>query len=172
MHIPFTVYARIIPDREYNKRRTYTRSLEKISEYVAEDIEDYTDSNPSASSIHINGAPAVSVSPQFAQFPSKVTITGWDEQDIDNFQPASKILVDAPFTDAENDNYDGTPGKTVEGYMATQYLHPQGQTLTLQVRGLVQNLKTILESASPYLNDIYRIDYMGITFGETGHSFP
>lgn len=172
IHIPFTAYARIVPDRQHNKRRTYTKSIEKIAEFVAGDIIDYVDANPSAASVTINGVPRVLTTPQFAQFPARVTIVGWDSQNIDNFQPASRVTIDAPFTSAEDDNYEGIPGKTVEGYMATQYLHPQGQILTNQIKGLVQNLKVILETASFYLDDIYRIDYMGVTFGETGHSFP
>ena len=91
---------------------------------------------------------------------------------LDVFQPASKVEVDAPYTSAEDDNYEGTPGKVVKGYMATQYLHPQGQTFDSQLGPLVSDLKASLEAASVYLDDIYRIDYMGVTFGETGHSFP
>ena len=171
MNIPFTVYARIIPDRECNKRRTYTKSIEKIAKYVADDIADFIEANPT--SININGVPSVLATPQFAQNPARLTITGWDLQEgLENFQPASKIKVDAPYTDAECDNYDGTPGKVVEGYAGTQYLHPQGQTVDPQLETLVADLKANLESASTYLNEIYRIDYMGFTFGETGYSFP
>jgi len=171
MNIPFTVYAKIVPDRDCNKRRTYTRSIEKIAEFVAGDIADYIEGNPT--SININAIPSVSATPQFAQYPSRLTITGWDLQDgLNNFQPASQIAVDAPYTDAECDGYDGTPGKVVDGYAATQYLNPQGQTLDPQILVLVADLKANLESASPYLSDIMRIDYMGVTFGETGHSFP
>lgn len=173
IRIPFTVYARIFPDRKYNKRRTYTKSLEKLAKYVADDIKDYIDSNPTDYGIHINEPNYVLSTPQFAQRSARLTITGWHIQDINNFQPASKILVDAPFTDAQSDNYGGTPGKTVEGHMGTQYLHPQGQTMSVSpdVKALMRSLKSSLESASPYLDDIFRIDYMGLTFGETGHSF-
>jgi hypothetical protein len=171
MNIPFIVYARIVPDRNCNKRRTYTRSIEKIAEYVANDIAEYVEGNPT--SININENVSVLATPQFAQFPARLTITGWDLQDgLGNFQPASQVEVDAPYTDAECDGYDGEPGKVVQGYMATQYLHPQGQTLDSQILTLVADLKASLEAASPYLNEIMRIDYMGITFGETGHSFP
>jgi hypothetical protein len=171
MNIPFTVYARILPDRNCNKRRTYTKSMEKMAQYVADDIADHIEANPTDDGISINEVPSVSVSPQFAQFPAKVTVTGWDLVDLENFQPATKVVVDAPFTDAECDNYDGTPGKTVEGYVATQYLHPQGQELNAQLIPLMRALKAWLEEASPYLDEIFRIDYMGVTFGETGHSF-
>lgn len=171
MNIPFTVYARIIPDRDCNKRRTYTRSIEKIAKFVADDIAEYIDGNPT--SVNINGVPSVSATPQFAQYPAKLTITGWDLQDgLNNFQPATTISVDAPYTDASCDGYSGEPGKVVNGYAATQYLHPQGQTLNPQILILVADLKATLEAASPYLNDIMRIDYMGVTFGEGGHSFP
>jgi len=171
MNIPFVVYARIVPDRECNKRRIYTKSLEKIAKFVADDIAEYIEGNPT--SMSINAVPSVSVTPQFAQFPARLTITGWDLQDgLGNFQPASQINVDAPFTDAECDGYDGTPGKVVEGYTGTQYLNPQGQTLDPQILVLVADLKASLESASPYLDEIMRIDYMGIVFGESGHSFP
>ena len=170
MNIPFTVFAKIVPDRECNKRRTYTRSMEKIAKFVADDIAEYIDGNPT--SININGVPSVLVTPQFAQNPARLTITGWDLQDgLNNFQPASQVEVDAPYTDAECDGYDGTPGKVVKGYAGTQYLHPQGQTLNPQILILVADLKANLEAASPYLNEIFRIDYMGITFGETGYSF-
>ena len=77
--IPFTVYARIIPDQLHNQRRTHTRSLEKISGYVAADINQYIEDN--SSSFAINAAAGVSVSPQFGQYSAKVTITGWDAQD-------------------------------------------------------------------------------------------
>lgn len=171
MNIPFTAYARIVPDREHNKRRTYTKSIEKLAKYVADDIAAYIEDNPT--SISINGNPTVSATPQFAQFPARLTITGWDLQDgLNNFQPASQIKVDAPYTSAEDDNYDGTPGKVVYGYAGTQYLHPQGQTLDPRILVLVADLKATLEAASPYLDEIFRIDYMGVTFGETGHSFP
>lgn len=170
MNIPFTIYARIIPDRNDNKRRVYTNSMEKIAKFVADDIADYIESNPT--SININGVPSVSFSPQFGQFPAKLTITGWDIQDHNNFQPASQISVDAPYTSAEDDDFDGTAGKIVDVYMATQELHPQGQTLDPDVETFVADLKSNLESASPYLDEIFRIDYMGIIFGEGGHSFP
>jgi len=171
MNIPFIVYARIIPDRNHNKRRTYTKSIEKIAKYVADDISDFIESNPT--SVNINEVPSVLATPQFAQYPAKLTISGWDLQDdLDNFQPASQIVVDAPYTSADDDNYDGTPGKVVQGYSATQYLHPQGQTLDPQILTLVADLKSNLESASIYLDDIYKIDYMGVIFGEDGYSFP
>ena len=170
MNVPFTVYARIIPDRDHNKRRTYTKSLEKIAQYVADDIADYIEDNPT--SVCINGVPSVSATPQFAQQRARLTITGWDLQDgLNNFQPASRVVVDAPFTNADDDNYEGEPGKTIEGHSGTQYLHPQGQTFNSQLQPLVADLKASLEAASPYLDEIYRIDYMGVTFGETGHSF-
>jgi hypothetical protein len=169
IHIPFTAYARIIPDREHNKRRTYTRSLEKIATFVADDIAAYLEANPGA--FWVNDPKYVFSTPQFAQKPARLTITGWDEQDMINFQPASQVLVDAPYTSAEDDAYDGVPGKTVEGYMGTQYLHPQGQTFNSQLQPLVSALKSALEDSSVYLTEIMRIDYMGVTFGETGHSF-
>lgn len=170
MNIPFTVYARVVPDRNCNKRRTYTKSIEKIAKFVADDIADYIEGNPT--SVTINENISVLATPQFAQYPAKLTITGWDLQDgLANFQPASQVLVDAPYTDAECDGYDGEPGKTVQGYMGTQYLHPQGQTLDPQILALVADLKSNLEAASMYLDEIMRIDYMGITFGETGHNF-
>lgn len=171
MNIPFIAYARIIPDRTHNKRRTYTKSIEKIAKYVADDIADYIDANPT--SVSINGVPSVLATPQFGQYPAKLTISGWDLQDgLENFQPASQITVDAPYTNADDDNYDGTPGQVVQGYSATRYLHPQGQTLDPQMLLLVADLKLSLESASLYLDDIYKIDYLGIVFGEGGHTFP
>ena len=169
--IPFTVYAKVVPDRTHNKRRTYTKSLEKITQYVADDIAEYIAANPDT--IHINGVPKVSGTVQFAQFPSRVTITGWDIQNIEPFQVGSKVKVDAPQTSAEDDDYSvgDTPGKVVSGYTGTQYLHPQGQTFDPQLLPLVQALKAALEAASPWLSDIYRIDYMGASFGKTGKSF-
>ena len=169
IRIPFTAYAKIVPDRQYNKRRTYTKSLEKIATFVANDIATYLEANPD--SFWINEPQYVFSVPQFAKRPARLTITGWDEQDIINFQPASEILVDAPYTNAEDDGYDGTPGKSVKGYAGTQYLHPQGQTFNSQLQPLVSNLKLALEASSSYLKEIIRIDYMGVTFGETGHSF-
>lgn len=165
--IPFTVYAKIAPDRKYNQRRTYTNSMEKIARIVAMDIEKYITDNPDE--ININCQQSVSVRPQFAQYPAQLTITGWDIVDSP-IMPYSKIRVDAPYT-SPDENYDGDPGKYVEGYQGTQYLHPQGQTLDPSFVTLMSNLKTKLESASVYLSDITRIDYAGVTFGQGGHSF-
>jgi len=167
--VPFTAFAKIIPDREYNKRRTYTKSLEKIAAYVASDINDYIIANPNT--LWINENVKVLSTVQFAQFPSRLTIVGWHIRNVVNFQPASKIAVDAPYTTAGDDNYAGTPGKTVEGYAGTQYLNPQGQTLDASTVTGMRALKTALEAASAYLDQIYRIDYQGISFGQTGFSF-
>ena len=168
--VPFTAYARIVPDREYNKRRTYTKALEKIAAYVATDIQTYIDANPDT--IWINENAKVLSTVQFAQFPSRLTVVGWHiRSSVVNFQPASKITVDAPYTTAGDDNYSGIPGKTVSGYAATQYLHPQGQTLDASTVTGMKALKSALEAASPYLDEIYRIDYQGITFGKGGFSF-
>jgi hypothetical protein len=170
LKIPFTVYARIIPERTHNKRRTYTKSIEKIAKYVADDINAYADANPDT--ININQQLRVSSTPQFAQKSARLTITGWDihvtgsGDDLANLPPASQINYDAPFTSAEDDNYDGTPGKVVSGYRGTQYLSAQGQTIDPQVIIWMQNLKSLLESLNPYLDDIYRIEYNGIAFGE------
>lgn len=169
LKIPFTIYAKIVPDREHNKRRTYTKSMEKIAKYVANDINNYIKSNPDR--MNINVQRSVSVTPQFAQRPARVTITGWDLREVDNFQPASMVSYDASYTIDGDDNYDGTPGKVVKGYRATERLSAQGQTIDSNVITWMRELKSTLESISPYLNAIYRIDYMGIVFGETGYSF-
>lgn len=169
--IPFTVYAKIVPERTNNKRRTYTKSMEKIANYIAIELGQYLKSNPGR--FNINENQSVSVSPQFGQYNAKVTITGWDYPTSapDNFQPASEVSVDAPQTDTQDDNYNGTPGKVVSGYEGTQYLDPQGQTLDPNLRSTMLDLKSVLESASVYLDEIYRIDYMGVTFGKGGYSF-
>lgn len=169
LKIPFTVYAKIVPDRLHNARRTYTKSLEKISKYVAEDINNYAIANPNV--LTINENIRVSSTVQFAQYPSRVTITGWHFLNETNFQPASKVSVDAPFTSAEDDNYDGIPGKVVEGYAGTQYLGPQDQTLDPRTVAGMRALKAALEAASPYLNDIFKIEYQGIAFGQSGTGF-
>jgi hypothetical protein len=169
--IPFTAYVKVIPDRTYNHRRTFTRSLEKLAEFVARDITLYLESNPSR--FHINETKYVLSTPQFAQYPSRLTITGWDNPTTAPSQPATQVTVDAPYTTAGDDNYDGEPGRTVSGYMGTQYLHPQGQTWDSDLLTAVAAFKADLESASPIISgNVLRIDYMGATFGETGHTFP
>lgn len=157
--IPYTVYAEIFPVGV--KRVEQIRSLESISKKITTDLNDndfvITESN-------------VSATPQFAQYPARVTIIGFDNVNIDNFQPADPITVDAPYTSPDDNFISGNGGKTVSGYMGTSFLHP-GQGLDPKVRVRMLNLKSALEAASSLLDHIYRIDYMGIVFGKGGYSF-
>lgn len=167
--VPFTVYANVVPERGYGDRRTYTHAIEKIADYIKNDIEDYLDANPTHKFTISDNRPLVV--PQFAQFSSRVTIEGFDTIDEPTFQPATKVAVDAPSTDPVADNYEGEPGKVIEGYMGTKWLHPHSQQLDPRVSSYMQILKQRLEAASSYLDDIVRIDYMNISFGQGGHSF-
>lgn len=168
--IPFTVYAEIVPDRVQAKRRVFTHSLEKIADQVKADILDYIEANPTNADITLAESQLAST-PQIGQNPSRLTIVGFHNVDLVNFQSASQITVDAPSTSAKFDDYDGNPGKTVTGYAATQYLH-RNQTVNPDVRVNMLDLKSILEAASPdHLGSIFRIDYMGIVFGKGGFSF-
>ena len=168
--IPFVVYAEIVPDRVQAKRRVFTRSLEKIAERVKDDILDYIDANPTNSDIVLVES-EISATPQIGQNPSRLTIVGFHNVDLDSFQPAGQITVDAPTTSAQFDDYDGTPGRTVNGYIGTQYVH-HDQTINPDVRVNMLDLKSVLEAASPiYLNKIFKIDYMGVVFGKGGLSF-
>jgi hypothetical protein len=106
----------------------------------------------------------IATTPQFANKPARVTIVGFDNINEDRFQVGSPVTKDAPSV-SPDDDYFNPP---VSGYVGTQTLDPQGQTVDARVRTHMLALKSALESASPLLNEIYRIDYMGFRFG-VGH---
>lgn len=165
--VHYAAYVRINAYDIYGDRFVGVRSIERIAERVTNDLRDadltITESN-------------VAHTPQFGQYHSRLTIIGIDNVDSSNFQPASPVCVDAPYT-STNDNYRGIPGKVVAGYRATQERSPKGQIISEQTRTNMLNLKSTLEAASPdYLNpggrsNIYQLYYMGIIFGDGGYSF-
>lgn len=165
--VHYAAYARIDPYRIYGDRFVGVSSMRRISSRVTQDLQDaglvITESN-------------IATVPQFGRKSANLTIIGIDNVDSPNFQPASAVKVDAPFT-STSDNYRGIPGKVVSGYHGTQEKNPKGQDIDSRTRSFMRDLKNELESASPdYLKPdgnsaIYKIYYMGIFFGENGYSF-
>jgi len=164
--VPYVVYARIDPDRARGRRLEYVRDMEKIVTQIKMDLDD--------AGGFVLAESQIASTPQFGNFPARVTIVGFDNIPEDNFQPATKITKDAPGTDPASADVLYVPPqnrKVKSGYEGTMTLHPQGQQLDPKTRAYMLALKTNLESASPWLGDIRRIDYMGIIFGERGYSF-
>jgi len=169
--MPFVAYARIVPDWGFGKRQEYVDSMNKIAKRVTDDIRTFVESNPTNDPIIITESNAAAT-PQFGQFCSRLTIVGFHNIEEDNFQPATKVRVDAPQTDASWPTSDGdVPGKHVSDYTGTMKLHPDGQQVDPLTRTNMLALKADLEAASPYLTEIYRIDYMGVIFGTGYYSF-
>lgn len=162
--VPYTVYARVVPDRAYGKREEYINDLEKISRYIKDDLDD-------AGGFVLTESP-IAITPQFGNYTARVTIVGFDNINEVNFQPATVVTREAPgVTPSDNYHSPDVANKVVSGYMGTQILDPQGQSLDPRVRTYMLNLKSSLESSSSWLNGIFRLDYMDVIFGQGGYSF-
>ena len=163
--VPYVVYARILPERARGRRLEYVRDMEKIAVQTKMDLDDVGG--------FVLAESQIASTPQFGNFPARLTIVGFDNIPEENFQPATKRTVDAPGTEPASTGVLYTPPqnrRSKDGYEGTQILHPQGQQLDPRTRAYMLALKTDLESASPWLAEIYRIDYMGVIFGQGGYS--
>lgn len=67
--IPFKVYVEVFPTLANGRRFEYVRDLQKIAQFVEEDLQDSD----------FNIALPVAYTPQFAQSPPRITIDGYDE---------------------------------------------------------------------------------------------
>jgi len=161
--VPYTVYARVVPHRGIGKRDEYINDLNKIATFVKTNLDD--------AGTFVLAESQIAVTPQIGQYPARLTIVGFDNIDEDPFQPATTTLVDAPSVDPDNNYQTIVANQVVAGYSATQIMAAQGQSLDPRVRSYMLALKSALEAASTWLDGIYRLDYMGVIFGQRGYSF-
>lgn len=151
--VPFTVFARIVPDPGLGKRFEFVRSQEEIGNR----IEDALETISPAPSTSFEFAKPTKTTPAFANTPARVTING-------NIQVASGSIPKAP---------SGTHAVVSSSKILTGpgSGHAANIVPSTELDTILISLKTTLE-ASTSLLDIFRIDLAGIIYGKGGRSFP
>ena len=155
-HVPFKVFARIVPAND-GRRFTKVRDSEKIASFIESDLQE----------AGFNIAIPVAYTPQMGQNPARVTIVGM----LAVYRSEHPILP--PTTDSTVIH-----SGTVPGEKTAKVTGPMGGSLSWgqepidEINDGVKWLKENLEAASSHLNDIYRIEYSGVRFGEEFKSFP
>jgi hypothetical protein len=150
-HVPFKVYAKVVPTHKDGKRIVYMRDLEKIANRVENDVEDtglFTLAQPVASTVQIGRSPA------------RVTIYGFlqlDRTDSPNESATTFPHLIHSGTDP------GQPTSVVAG--PTGGSTSWGQDVIAKIDHEVAWLKQALEAASPYLQHIFFIEYNGVKYG-------
>jgi hypothetical protein len=149
--VPFTAFAKVVPSHKQGKRGVYVRDLQKIASFIETDLaatELFTLANP------------VAFTPQIGQNPARVTIYGFI--DIDR-----RISPNAPPTSFPHVIHSGTdPGEGTAVYAGpTGGSTSWGQDVKTRIDEEVFWLKSNLEAASEWLNDIFYIEYNGVKYG-------
>lgn len=153
----FTAFVRVVPYRGDN-RFDYVRDFEKIANRVEEDLKNIVNGSFGARVV-VQGP--VLFTHQFAQKPSRLTITG--------FMESSETIRSLVYNrTVESDNQVKTGSASTGGNLR------DGEAPTAAIDADCRLLRDILESASPqYIaGNIFRIEIDGVLYGEGGRSFP
>ena len=151
----FAVFARVVPNLANGKRFEYVRDLEKIANRVEDAVSEITDTEGTL--VMVPGP--VMFTHQFAQYPTKLTFTGF-------FRSSKPVLSPVTTRSIDYDNGvvvgPGGTGGNLRGDCAP----------TVDNDDDVRTLKAVLEGISPDLNDIIRIELNNVLYGKNGRSFP
>jgi len=157
--VPFKVYVEIFPTLANGRRVKYVRDLQKIAQFVEEDLQDSD----------FNIALPVAYTPQFAQSPPRITIDGYDDfsgQSVSNDPPVDQSTQPTII-------HSGTiPGERTEAQIKPPSGGDlsRGQDPTVTTDSRVSDLKTSIESVlTAALGTgafrIFFIEYNGVKYG-------
>ncbi len=160
-HVPFTVYASIVPTYSDKRQEVVTQLAYKWAQKVQEDLA------PLADDVGITIAKPVAFTPQFGQYPPRVTINGtYTLADGTHFLDYAEE-IGKPNTSDVNIESSGEIKTGNRGGSLSR-----GQTPTTTVNEAVAMLKSLIESYCTMSIQIFKIHFAGITYGEGGVSFP
>lgn len=149
--IPFTVFARVVPNLGLGRRFEMVRDLEKQADLVEDDL-DTLDSD--SAEISFDFATPVAFTPQFADKTARLTIHG---------NVTGLTLLDKrPIDDVTVDFNGGA--RTGQGSATAPRRVP-----TTELDAAVTELKILLEAI---VDDIFRIEIAGFIYGQGGLHFP
>jgi hypothetical protein len=150
-HIPFKVYAKVVPSHRDGKRGVYMRNLERISYLVEDDLE--------GTGLFTLATP-VAFTPQVGRSPARLTIYGFIDVD-------RTISPNNSPTTLKSEIHSGTdPGQATSvrtGPSGGAVSH--GQDVKARIDSEVYWLKTTLETSSDWLDGIFFIEYNGMKYG-------
>jgi hypothetical protein len=162
----FTVFVRVEPSLANGKRFEYVRNLEKIANRVEDDIRALIavggagGSFGGSNGLQIGMPGPVLATPQFAQKPARLTITG--------FMLSGKRVL-SPLTERSIDS----DGQVMTGPSTTGGTINPDVAPTADQDDDVRILKAALEAASADISgNIFRIELNGVLYGDGGRSFP
>jgi hypothetical protein len=169
-YVPFTANVRIAPIGV--KRFEKIRSMQKISARVQAELIKDTDLNlampgggqhlPNTSTEGFGGyVDGVSAKPAFGDFPSQLTIVGFLESALSVPQPH-------PLTPVIH------TGQYLTGYTGAQGWNTNPEPIVSQhVQTIKQKLETAITNADIDGSwSVYRIEVLGVIFGDRGYHFP
>lgn len=173
--IPFTVRAKIVPERGLGKRMEIQRSRERIAALIYTNLlSSFTSGNiatPGGNatwsygndvSSFANTVNIVAVKPQFGNQPDMVTITGFynptgSPDTVPPYPTVTRILANTRMTGGAS----GAPGWS-DSYKPTA-------ANSAQVKALKLALETAIVDA---VVTIITIEYNGVKYGQNGYHFP
>lgn len=182
--VPFTAYFKIVPDRGSGKRFEIQRSRERIAHLVWRDLNDVmenalVENGGTAPHVANFAAPggsitwmlatadadslstsmsAVSVKPQFGEFPDTLTVVGFYESDFTlPYKEMSLISAGRVWKGPASGAHGWTPSTS-----------PSSDVSTAAVA-----LKAALEAAIISVPvEMIKLEIDGVKFGQGGHHFP
>ena len=149
-HIPFTAYIRVVP-KDSNRRSEVIRDLQKIASRIEDDLNDANDNSI------FDFAKPIAETPQFGNYPARITIHGHMavRSNVPKQPLEDQVIVsDNQFTSGHSS------------------LGSSRRIPVTELNFIVSQLKNFLLNSSTYINEIIRINVMGVTYGIGGFHFP
>lgn len=165
---PFTIHMKILPYKS-GKRLEMWRDMQKISEDVYGAMSTLS---PSTINIALPGGGqhrsyggfsssvgGMAVKPQFGETPAQLQLTGFYNSSAQNVQPHTTYqIIQAGSV------YEGSKSHTYEDVPVT--------TVNDEVKDLKTQIETALSTNVAANVKVFRIDYCGIIYGDSGYHFP
>ena len=151
-HIQFKVYAKVVPSHKDGKRGVYMRNLERIANFVEDDLE--------GTGLFTLASP-VAFTPQVGLSPARLRIYGFIDVDR-TISPNNSPTTQKSVIHSGTDPGQATSVQTGPSGGSVSF----GQDVKARIDSEVYWLKSTLESSSEWLlTGIFFIEYNGVKYG-------
>lgn len=162
-YVPFTAYARIVPDTGFGRRFERIRDREKIADDIEDRLRDIDEDITVVTIEDYDIAFPIASTPQFGNKPARVTIHGnWRWPDGVEF---TKTPVGEQTVVSSGEIKTGPSSHNAASMVADS-------DLLSAIRTIKEDLETACTDGSETFLNIIKMEVTGMIFGEGGRSFP
>jgi len=162
-YIPFTAYARIVPDTGFGRRFERIRDREKLADLIEDRLRAIDEDITAITIEEYDIAFPIASTPQFGNKPARVTIHGnWRWPDGIGF---NKLPVGEQTVISSGEFKTGPASHNAASVVASE-------DLLTAVRMIKSDLETACTEGSETFLNLIKMDVAGLIFGEGGRSFP